>query len=42
MSENYVLSAFIADAFPLFLNMKTIKLTTHVERLNLGAIWKQS
>lgn len=25
MSENYVLSAFIADAFPRFLNMKTIK-----------------
>lgn len=35
MSENCVLSAFIADASPLFLNMKTIKWTAHVTRLSV-------
>lgn len=45
MSENCVLSAFIADASPLFLNMKTIKSTAHCKRLtelwtslNLGPV----
>lgn len=35
MSENCVLSAFIADASPLFLNMKTIV----NDYLNFGLLW---